>query len=68
MALTGAFTNVRIQGSNKKRIMIILVLISVYYYFYYYRKGKTLTSSDIQTFLGDSIFIIALQNTPLIFL
>jgi hypothetical protein len=60
------YSNIKIQGTNRKKITIIIVLLVVYYYFYYYKKGKKLTAQDIQTFLGDTVFFIALQNSPLI--
>jgi len=63
-----AFTNVIIQGSNKKKLMIVSLILLIYYYFVYYSKNKQITSSEIETFLGNSIFFIALQNTPFILL
>ena len=60
------YSNIKIEGSNKKKFTAIIFLFVVYYYFYYYKKGKKLTAQNIQTFLGDTIFFIALQNSPLI--
>ena len=64
----GIYSNIVIGGSATRKFIIVAVLLAVCYYFFYYSKGKQLTSYDIQTFLGNTIFFIALQNTPIILL
>lgn len=62
------YSNVKIGGSVTRKIVIVTLLVLICYYFFYYSQNKQLTLYDIQTFLGNSIFVIALQNTPIIFL
>jgi hypothetical protein len=64
----GSLSNIKIGGSNTRKIIIVCVLLAVCYYYFYYSKGKELTSYDIQTFIGNTIFFVALQNTPFILL
>ena len=64
----GEYTNVKIGGGNTRKIVIVCLLLAALYYFFYYSQNKQLTMYDIQTFLGNSIFLIALKNTPIILL
>ena len=62
------FTNIKITGSNQKKITVVAVILLVYYYIFYYSQNKPISGSQIELFLGQSLFFIALQNTPLILL
>jgi hypothetical protein len=62
------YTNVQIKGSNKRKIIIVTIIVSVLYYIFFYSQNKQITRSQLEVFLGQSIFFIALQNTPFIIL
>ena len=65
----GIYPNIKIGGGDsKKKIIIIVILLAICYYIFYYSQNKQLTFYDIQTFIGNTLFGIALQNTPFILL
>ena len=55
-------------GDNKKKIIIVIVILAICYYIFYYSQNKELTWYDVQTFIGNTLFGVALQNTPFILL
>ena len=63
-----ALSNLEVKGSNRKKILFVISMLLVYYYYFYYSRGKQLTREDAQTFIGQSILLIALRNTPIIIL
>jgi len=69
MGLAGAsYSNIQITGTNTKKIIIIVALFAIYYYVFYISQNQQISAQDIQTFLGDTLFLAALRNSPLIFL
>jgi len=52
----------------KKKIIIVIVILAICYYIFYYSQNKKITWYDVQTFIGNTLFGVALQNTPFILL
>lgn len=62
------YTNIQIGGSNSRKMIYITCILLVYYYLFYFSQGKSITGSQAESFLGETLFLVALQNTPLILL
>jgi len=62
------YSTIKIGGSATRKFIIVAVLLAVGYYLFYYSQNKQLTFYDVQTFLGNTLFFVAFQNTPLILL